>query len=78
MAIHFSRHARRQMKWRRVSDAEVLSVLDAPDRVEQSIDERSNAYKLVGDRLLKVTYVDEEGDVVVITVIEKERVGGLR
>jgi hypothetical protein len=66
------------MKWRRVSDAEVLSVLDAPDRVEQSIDERSNAYKLVGDRLLKVTYVDEEGDVVVITVIEKERVGGLR
>jgi hypothetical protein len=64
------------MKWRRVSEAEVLRVLDAPDRVEQSIDERSNAYKLVDDRLLKVTYADEEGDVVVITVIEKERVGG--
>jgi len=76
LAIYFSRHARRQMKWRGVSEAEVLSVLDAPDRMEQSIDERSNAYKLVGDRLLKVTYVDEERDVVVITVIEKEHVGG--
>lgn len=64
------------MKWRRVSEAEVLSVLDAPDRVEQSIDERSNAYKLIGDRLLKVTCVDEKGDSVVITVIEKEGVGG--
>jgi len=51
-------------------------VLDAPDRVEESIDERRNAYKLMGDRLLKVTYVDEERDVVVITVIEKEHVGG--
>jgi hypothetical protein len=30
----------------------------------------------MGDRLLKVTYVDEEGDVVVITVIEKEGAGG--
>jgi hypothetical protein len=64
------------MKWRRVAEAEVLSALDAPDRVEESIDERRNAYKLMGDRLLKVTYVDEEGDIVVITVIEKEGAGG--
>jgi hypothetical protein len=66
------------MKWRRVSEVEVLSVLDAPDRIEESIDERRNAYKLVHDRLLKVTYVDEAGDIMVITVIEKEGVGGQR
>jgi len=64
------------MKWRRVSEAEVLSVLDAPDRVEQSIDDRRNAYKSVGNRLLKATYVEEVGDIVVITVIEKESDGG--
>ena len=64
------------MKWRRVSETEVRSVLDAPDRIERSIDERNNAYKLVGERLLKVTYLDDGGDVVVITVIENERVGG--
>lgn len=61
------------MKWRRVTEVEVLAVLDNPDRIEESIETRRNAYKLVDDRLLKVTYADEEGDVVVITVIEKER-----
>ena len=76
MAIRFSRHARRQMKWRRVSEVEVRSVLTAPDRVEESIDDRRNAYKVVDDRLLKVTFVDEAGDLVVITVIETESVGG--
>jgi hypothetical protein len=74
LAITFSRHARRQMKWRRVSEADVVSVIEAPDRVEQSGDERINAHKLLGDRLLKATYVEEEGNIVVITVIEKASV----
>lgn len=74
MAIIFSRHARRQMKWRRVSEADVVSVIDAPDRVEQSRDERINAYKSLGGRLLKANYVEEEANIVVITVIEKESV----
>jgi hypothetical protein len=64
------------MRWRRISEAEVLSILNAPDRAEQSIDKRRNAFKLVGNRLLKATYVEEEDDVVVITVIEKEGFGG--
>jgi hypothetical protein len=63
------------MKWRRVSEAEVVSVLNVPHRIEQSIDDRRNAYKLVSNRLLKVTYVEEAGDVVIVTVIEKESVG---
>jgi hypothetical protein len=62
------------MKWRRVAEAEVVSLLDAPDRVEASRDERINAYKLLGDRLLKATYVQEKGNIVVLTVIEKESV----
>ena len=62
------------MKWRRVSEAEVVSMLDAPDRVEQSMDGRINAYKSLGDRLLKATYIEEKGDIVLITVIEKESV----
>jgi hypothetical protein len=60
------------MKWRRVSEVEVLTVLDKPDRIEGSIESRRNAYKLVSDRLLKVTYAVQDGDIVVITVIEKE------
>jgi hypothetical protein len=61
------------MKWRRVSEEEVLRVLDNPDHFEETIGERKNAYKLLGNRSLKVTYKDEKSDTVVITVIEKER-----
>src|SRR6266542_2934164 len=35
--VYFSRHARRQMRWRRISETEVRAVLDAPDRVEPTI-----------------------------------------
>ena len=62
------------MKWRRVSEADVVNVIDSPDRVEASRDGRINAYKVSAGRLLKATYVEEQGDVVVITVIEKESV----
>ena len=72
MAVYFSRHARRQMKWRRVTEAEVLRVLDSPTRVEDSSADRKNAYKLIDARLLKVTYKYERSDIIVITVIEKE------
>jgi hypothetical protein len=72
LEVYFSRHARRQMKWRRVTEAEVLKVLDAPDRVEETPGDRKNAFKLVASRLLKVTYKPEGVDLVVITVIEKE------
>ena len=34
------------MKWRRVSEADVVNVIETPDRVESSSDERINAYKL--------------------------------
>ena len=64
------------MKWRRVSEAEVLSVLDDPNRTEESVDERHNAYKQVRDRWLKVTHKENVGNVVVITVIEKQSPGG--
>ena len=62
------------MKWRRVAEADAVSVIEAPDRVEQSRDERINAYKSIGDRLLKATYVEEAENIVVITVIEKASV----
>jgi hypothetical protein len=59
------------MKWRRVAEDEVLQVLEAPDRVEESVENRTNAYKTFGERSLKVTYKRDGADAVVITVIEK-------
>jgi hypothetical protein len=60
------------MKWRRVSESDVLRTLEKPDREEKSIGERINAYKVIDDRLLKVTYSHERFDTVVVTVIEKK------
>jgi hypothetical protein len=60
------------MRWRKVSEAEVLKVLDVPDRIEETVVERKNAYKALGDRLLKITYKDEESETIVITVTEKK------
>ena len=73
MPVYFSRHARRQMKWRNISETETIAVLEQPDREEQSTGNRINAYRLLNDRFLKVTYKREGSDVVVVTVIERER-----
>jgi hypothetical protein len=36
MEIKFSRHARRQMKWRKIVAEEVSVVISDPDKVEDS------------------------------------------
>ena len=61
------------MKWRNVSATETIAVLEQPDREEKSTSNRLNAYRLLNDRFLKVTYKREGLDVMVVTVIEKER-----
>ena len=73
MAVYFSRHARRQMKWRKVSEDETLAALNLPDHEEKSIEYRINAYKILDDRQLKVTYRRDGSDIVIITVIEIDR-----
>ena len=78
MNIRFSRHARRQMKWRRISEEDVFKVLDDPDQVEGSIRDRKNAYKSLEGRLLKVTYKEEDSETTIFTVIEKEKKGNSR
>ena len=59
MKIKVSRHARRQMKWRKIVADEVSAVISNPDKVEDSEKGRKNAFKIVSDRLLKVTYKRE-------------------
>ena len=61
--IKFDRHARRRMKWRKISEDEVISVLMQPDNKEPAIRERFNAYKEVGGRKIKVTYMESEEEI---------------
>jgi len=59
------------MKWRRITQAEVQEVVNDPDRVEDSVKQRKSAFKLMGDRLFKVTYRIEDDAVLVVTAMVK-------
>ena len=69
--VRFDRHARRRMKWRKISEEEVLDALNRPERVEQSVRGRMNVYKAVGARHLKVTYREFSEEILVISVMDK-------
>jgi ABC-type uncharacterized transport system substrate-binding protein len=71
MDIIFSRHAKRQMKWRKITEIEVKSVIDAPDSLMDSVKDRKNAFKMIGDRNLKITYQPENGSLTIITAMVK-------
>ncbi len=71
MKIKFSRHAKRQMKWRRVSESEVQEAIYKADKLEDTVKGRKNAFKRVEGRLLKVTYLVGIEEFTVITTIVK-------
>ena len=69
--IRFDRHARRRMKWRGISEKEVLAVLEEPDMIEESIRGRKNVFKLMGVKNLKVTYKEINGEILIISAVDK-------
>ncbi len=69
--IKFSRHAKRRMKWRRISEEEVYLVLDKPDTFEESFGGRTNVYKSLGQRHIKVTYKKFSNEILIISVVDK-------
>ncbi len=73
MKIYFSRHARRQMKWREVAEEEIKNTILYPEDIEDSIKGRKNAFKHIGDKWLKVTFKYEGDRIIVITVIDKNK-----
>jgi hypothetical protein len=73
--IKFDRHAKRRMKWRRISEEEVYLTLNTPDKLEESIQGRMNTYKSIGQRYIKVTYKKFLEEILVISVVDKSRGG---
>ena len=71
MEIVFSRHAKRQMKWRGISEEEVKLTLTDFDKMEDSIKGRKNAYKQLPTRLIKVTFKKEAEEIIVITAVAR-------
>ena len=71
MKIKFTRHAKRQMKWRKIAEEEVKEAINNPDKLENTIRDRRNAFKNIKDRLLKITYKHRDDEITVITAIAK-------
>jgi hypothetical protein len=69
--MKFSRHARRQMKWRKISENDIAEVVNNPDYFEYSIHGRINAFKMNQGKLLKINYKTEENEIIVITAMVK-------
>ena len=59
------------MKWRRVSEGEVQEAIHNADKLEDTVKGRKHAFKMVGGRRLKVTYLPGVEEVTVITTTVK-------
>lgn len=73
MGVIFSRHAKRQMKWRKISRAEVLQVLDQPEHEEPSYNDKVNLYRTINNRHLKVTIKRQNDGIIVVTAIIRRK-----
>ncbi len=69
--IKYDRHARRRMKWRKISQAEVEQTLKEPDKTESTKEGRRNAFKTIGDRYIKVTYRELKDEILIISTVDK-------
>ena len=71
--IYFSRHAKRQMKWRKISEEEVQNTLFDPEEIRDSIEGRKNAYKHINKKWIKATFKEEYDKITIVTVIDKNK-----
>ena len=70
--IKFDRHASHRMKWRGISEAEVILTLENPEKIEDTIKGRKNAYRLIEGRFIKVTYKIFPEEILVISAVVKD------
>ncbi len=70
-AIKYDRHARRRMKWRRISQVEVEQTIKEPEKTELTRVGRKNAFRAIGDRYIKVTYRELKDEILIISVVDK-------
>jgi len=59
------------MKWRLITEDDINLTINNPDRLDDTIQGRKNAFKNLEDRTLKVTYKHNDQDIIVITAMVK-------
>ena len=68
--INYDRHARRRMRWRRISETEVEEAIRDPDRLAPTVRGRINSFKRIGNREIRVTFVETDTGILVITAVD--------
>ncbi|MGQ3685413.1 MAG: DUF4258 domain-containing protein [Candidatus Loosdrechtia sp.] len=71
--IKYSRHARRRMKEREITKEEAEITINEPEFTEPGIKSRTNAFKCIGSRFLRVTFKDEPDHILVITAAMRKK-----
>ena len=69
--IGYVRHARRRMKWRKISEEEIRRTLNNPDQVTPLEDNKYHAYKIIESRNIRVTYRLLTDALIVLSVVDK-------
>ncbi|MEW6200765.1 MAG: DUF4258 domain-containing protein [bacterium] len=69
--LRYDRHARRRMKWRKISETEVEETLQNPDKEDKTTKGCINRYKTIGQRYIRVTYKEFEDEILVISAVDK-------
>jgi hypothetical protein len=61
------------MKWRKLETEEIIETVKNPDKKEVTNFGRINAFKKIGLKLMKVTYIEEKDHIIVISAVDKNK-----
>ncbi len=70
--IHYTRHAKNRMRWRKISEEEIAAVIQNPEFKESSKN-RFNVWKKITDKYLRVTLEEETDSILIITAVKKNK-----
>ena len=74
--VWYTRHARSRMRQHQISEESVISTLREPDELLPGIKSRYNALKQIGDRIIRVTFLEEAEHILIITVSPRRHFQG--
>lgn len=70
LKLRYTRHAKQRIKWRKISQEEIQLTLADPDAMEKQ-NGKIKVSKSIGKRNLQIIYTKENGQVIIITAIDK-------
>jgi uncharacterized sporulation protein YeaH/YhbH (DUF444 family) len=77
--IHYTRHARSRMRQHRISEEDVALTIKEPEQLLPSIKNRYNALRRISNKIIRVTFIEEDYAIIIITVSPRKHFqGGVR